>query len=174
VNATLALVRAAIDEPEALGALIGGDVAPGWEGFPDALPALVDSALLTPVSGPHWGSMLFVVPEPRTLVGLGGYYGPPRDGAVEIGYAVAPAFQQRGLATEAARQLVALAFADPAVSSVQAHTMPGPNPSTRVLERLGFECEGVEEDPDEGPVWAWRLTTTAYQAALSPGPPPST
>lgn len=30
--------------------------------------------------------------EPRTLVGWGGFKGAPRDGVVELGYAVAPAW----------------------------------------------------------------------------------
>jgi hypothetical protein len=44
---------------------------------------------------------------------------------------------------------------------VIAHTLPQENPSTRILRRLGFEHVGEAVDPDEGPVWLWRLGRTA-------------
>ena len=50
------------------------------------------------------------VDEPRTLVGLGGFKGPPRDGVLEIGYAVAPDWEGRGIATAATRELLREAF----------------------------------------------------------------
>jgi ribosomal-protein-alanine N-acetyltransferase len=103
------------------------------------------------------GSLFFIEPEARTLVGLGGFKGPPSsDGAVEIGYAIAPAFQGRGLATDAVAQMVRRAFADAAVRAVDAHTLGHVTPSTRVLEKSGFRRIGEAHDPDAGEVWHWR------------------
>ena len=47
------------------------------------------------------------------------------------------------------------ARADPRVERVLAHTLPEANASTAVLERLGFACEGLVTDPEDGPVWRW-------------------
>ena len=44
----------------------------------------------------RWGTRLFVLDDPPALVGWGGFKGPPKDGEVEIGYAVAPSFEGRG------------------------------------------------------------------------------
>lgn len=42
-----------------------------------------------------------------------------------------------------------------------AHTLPEEGPSTSILKRLGFECLGVIEHPEDGPVWKWRETRAA-------------
>jgi RimJ/RimL family protein N-acetyltransferase len=75
---------------------------------------------------------------------------------VEIGYAVAPRFRGRGLATDAVAQMVRRAFADPLVRAVDAHTLGEPNASTRVLEKSNFRKIAELIDPNEGPVWQWR------------------
>ena len=112
----------------------------------------------------RWGPRLFVVDAPRTLVGWGGFKGPPdSDGAVEIGYAIAPAWEGRGVATAAAGALVAEAWATPEVRAVQAHTLsdPGGAASVRVLEKLGFARDGENLDGDVGIVWRFRLDRRA-------------
>ena len=59
------------------------------------------------------------------LVGFGGYKGPPHGGEVEIGYAIAPERQNRGLATAAVRVFVERARLA-GVERVIAHTLPDP------------------------------------------------
>jgi RimJ/RimL family protein N-acetyltransferase len=78
-------------------------------------------------------------------------------GAVEIGYAVAPAWRERGIATAAVRAMLDEGFADPEVRSVIAHTLPGPNASTRVLEKSGFSREAEVIDLEAGTAWRFRL-----------------
>jgi RimJ/RimL family protein N-acetyltransferase len=107
-----------------------------------------------------WGTALFVLDAPRTVCGMGGYKGPPgAEGVVEIGYSIALSMRGRGLATEAARELVRIAFADARVVWVRAHTLAQHNPSTRVLEKVGFRKIGELLDPAEhpDPIWRWRL-----------------
>jgi RimJ/RimL family protein N-acetyltransferase len=89
------------------------------------------------------------------VVGLGGFYGPPADGSVEIGYSVAPAHRGRGHATEAARRWIEIATAR-GVRTVLAHTLAEDNPSTAVLRRLGFRRTDELVDP-EGAIWRWDL-----------------
>jgi [ribosomal protein S5]-alanine N-acetyltransferase len=88
---------------------------------------------------------------------MGGFKGPPSAGAVEIGYAIAPTLQRRGLATAAARQLVERAFADPNVGAVDAHTLAQRNASVRVLEKLGMQRIGEVPDHEHGAIWHWRI-----------------
>lgn len=157
VNGTLALLSAALEGRSALEAQLGASVAEGWEGFPEALPILRATYQRKP-EGQTWGSLFFIEPEGPTLVGFGGFKGSPSpDGVVEIGYAIAPAFRGQGLATDAVTQMVQRAFADVAVRAVDAHTLGHDNPSTRVLQKTGFRKVAEIEDPDDGPIWQWRL-----------------
>jgi RimJ/RimL family protein N-acetyltransferase len=98
----------------------------------------------------------------ETVVGSAGFKGPPDDeGVVEIAYAIVPAREGRGYATEAAASLVAFAFDDPRVRLVRAHTLPAANASTRVLTKCAFTHTGEIVDPDDGPVWRWQRARAA-------------
>jgi RimJ/RimL family protein N-acetyltransferase len=163
VTADLALLDAAVGDHGALGALLGCAVADGWVVFGDALERARDAVAADPASA-RWGTRLFVVDDaPRTLIGWGGFKGPPAAGAVEIGYAIAPAWEGRGVATAVAGALVREAWADPGVTAVLAHTLPGDagdagGASVRVLERNGFVRDGENLDGDVGIVWRFRLS----------------
>lgn len=92
------------------------------------------------------------------VVGSCGYKSPPGpDGIVEIAYGVVPDHQGRGYATEAAKAMVAYAFASGRVRTVRAHTRPEPNASTHVLTKCGFERLGEVVEPDDGLVWRWEI-----------------
>ena len=159
MTCNLALLDAAIDDRAALERSLDCAVADGWFVFPASLQRSRDVLAVDPASA-RWGPRLFVVDAPRTLVGWGGFKGPPDcNGAVEIGYAIAPAWEGRGVATAAAGALVAEAWATPEVRAVQAHTLPGPAgaSSVRVLEKLGFTRDGENLDGDVGVVWRFRL-----------------
>ena len=126
-------------------------VEPGWEGFPDTRHVLLTAAHADiPM---EWKPVLFFA-EDSTLIGTGGWKGPPVDDAVELGYAVAPRHRRQGVATSVVQQLLHHAHARD-VRVVLAHTLAEPNASTRVLERCGFERVAELVDPDEGAVWRW-------------------
>ena len=156
MDGTLELLSAAIEGANALGTLLGVMVAEDWAGFPEALPVIRAGYEKHP-QAQRWGALFFVEPNARALVGLGGFKGPPSaDGVVEIGYAIAPAFQKQGLATDAVAQMLQRAFAEPVIQAVDAHTLGERNGSTRVLEKSGFEKIAEVVDPGEGVVWQWR------------------
>lgn len=152
----LALLDAALAGSEELGrALSGYQVAEGWEGFPEAIPQVRDAVASDPAVT-RWGTRLFLLEEPPTLAGWGGFKGPPADGTVELGYAVAPAVRGRGIAAAAVREMLREAYAADEVVAVVAHTLPEANASTRVLERTGFVLDSEDAEEDGEPVWRWR------------------
>jgi RimJ/RimL family protein N-acetyltransferase len=94
----------------------------------------------------------------NTIIGFCSFTGPPTpEGMVEIAYGIAPGYQRRGYATEAARAIVEYAFASGQVHTIQAHTLPEENVSTRVLLKCGFTLTGEIIHPTDGLVWRWEL-----------------
>jgi len=82
--------------------------------------------------------------SPRTLVGAGGYFGPPdAEGTVEIGYSVLPEWQRRGYASEMVQALLDHAFTFANIKRVIAHTTAANPASISVLLRCGFHAEGA-------------------------------
>jgi RimJ/RimL family protein N-acetyltransferase len=157
VRADVRLLDAAIAGDDALAAALGHPVVPGWATFPEALRRTRDSLA---ADDTPWGPRLFLAGVPPELVGWGGFKGPPRDGVVELGYEIAESHRDRGLATAAARAMVAEAFADDGVTTLIAHTLPEPNASTRVLEKVGFNFEAEARERDT-PVWRFALNRAA-------------
>ena len=94
--------------------------------------------------------------DDKRIVGSAAFKGPPDDdGVVEIAYGIAPGYQGRGLATEAAGALVAFALERVDVTAIRAHTLPENNASGRVLAKNGFHHLGEVTDPEDGLVWRW-------------------
>jgi [ribosomal protein S5]-alanine N-acetyltransferase len=94
--------------------------------------------------------------EEDVVIGAAGFVGPPdAAGVVEIAYGIAPEYQGRGYATEAARALIKFAFADARVQKVIAHTFAATNASTAVLSKCGFHYMGPVEHHADGLVWRW-------------------
>ncbi len=106
----------------------GGEAAAGWYGWYALAHAAQDAD--------------------ATLVGSGGYFGPPGPGGeVEIGYSVLPEHCGRGFATEMVGALVARAFATPGVTCVRAEADDDNVASHVVLERNGFRRAGAGSEP---------------------------
>lgn len=137
---SLEAARAAPHDTERVGELYGVGVPEGWpsEELRDAFPVFVRQLERDPHSF-GWGNWLAIEPEEKMLVGDAGFKGrPDRSGSVEIGYGIAPAYQRRGYATEAARGLLKWAFSNPDVKRVTAECHEDNRASIRVLERLGM------------------------------------
>lgn len=98
----------------------------------------------------------------NVLIGLCGFSGlPTDDGVAEIAYGIAPAYQGKGFATEAAKVLIEFASADPRVKMICAHTLPETNASTRILEKCGFTKAGEAIDQENGlTVWRWERSVS--------------
>ena len=133
-------------------ARFGIPVEPGWLDFPEVLPFALAAA--REHDEDPWGTHLYVDTADGALIGIGGFKGPPTDGEVELGYAIAPGRRQRGLATAVVSVLLRRAAAA-GVTTVTAHTLAEPNASTRVLTKSGFTKTAEIEDPEDGPIWRW-------------------
>jgi len=97
-----------------------------------------------------------LLPKVAQVIGSAGFKGPPDgEGVVEVAYAIVPAWQGKGCATKATRELVAFARNDSRVRLIRAHTLPENNASTRVLTKNGFTKLGEVVDPEDGRVWRW-------------------
>jgi [ribosomal protein S5]-alanine N-acetyltransferase len=126
--------------------MVSGEVSPEYL-------ARLQAATMT---DPWTHGFALVLESSRLVIGMGGFKGPPdAEGVVEIAYGVAPDYQGKGYATEAAQALVDYAFVSGRVRVVRAHTRPTSNASMRVLAKCGFNKIGEVVDPEDGLVWRW-------------------
>ena len=127
----------------------GGRMAAGWYGW---------YAILRATEG-----------QPATLVGAGGFWGPPDvAGTAEIGYSIAADWRGQGLATELVGGLVKQAAHTGMVRRLLAHTLPGNEASQQVLRRNGFVLNNPDTEgrmrfertvePEEPPLASGQLT----------------
>lgn len=150
--ATAAMLRAELEDRARLAELLGVRVPENWppETLVDALPCFLQRVEEAPeLAG--WLMWYLILKDDNgqgpALVGSTGFMGPVGAGrSVETGYSVLPQYQNRGYATEGVGRLVGWAFSHPEVASVVAQAMIEPNPSVRVLTKLGFRCIGEGEE----------------------------
>jgi RimJ/RimL family protein N-acetyltransferase len=133
----LALADTPITSPESL-EMLAGVATKVWAVFPTA-------------------SWLMV--EDGEVVGLCSVTRPPKEGAVDIGYGVAPSRRGRGCAARAIGDIVAWARASADVTALTADTSPANVASQRVLEVNGFVRIGERIDEEDGPLICWRCPT---------------
>jgi [ribosomal protein S5]-alanine N-acetyltransferase len=86
----------------------------------------------------RFGHRLVVERDGSSVIGGVGFFGPPQDGEVEIGYGIVPSRQRRGYATEAVRAMVADVLQIDAVRTVTANVDLDNPASVRVLEKSGL------------------------------------
>ncbi|TGK37556.1 N-acetyltransferase [Leptospira gomenensis] len=111
-----------------------------------------------------FGGYFFIDFETKTLVGNGGFTGPPDAGnSVEIGYEIATEFWNRGYATLAAERLIALAFGEANVFQVKATTLAEENASNRVLKKCGMTFLSEEPNDEFGKVWVFGINRQQFE-----------
>ena len=83
---------------------------------------------------------------PRTLVGTGGFLGPPdAAGTAEISFSLVPAWRGQGLGTELVAGLARQAADTGLVRRLVAHTEADNEAARQVLRRQAFELNGHDE-----------------------------
>ncbi len=170
VPATAEMVRAALLGRSALATALDASVPESWPPEfmnDDALAFTLDRLAEGPAQAGWW--LHFVVLRQddgeRTLIGSGGYAGPPStDGTVEVGYAIVAEHRRKGYASEAVRGLLRHAFASPGVNRVIAETLPALAPSIGVLRNCGFLPDGDRSAPG---VIRFALSRTMYSTTAA-------
>jgi [ribosomal protein S5]-alanine N-acetyltransferase len=167
VPCELSHFEAILNNASQLEQMLGVTITEGWLQFPESMQFGYEYLSANPDAF-GWWTYLFVHAKDKALIGTGGFVGSPDgNGVVEIGYAIAMAYRNRGLATEAALGLVDYAFSQAQITVVDAHTLSEISPSTRVLEKIGMKKIGTAHDRDEGEVWHWRLRREDYEPVSS-------
>lgn len=141
-------------------AMLAGDLRADWApGYPreddlDGVRLVADADA--------WSARHIVRREDGLVVGSIGCFGPPTDGAVEIGYGLVESARGGGLMTDVLGGLCRAIEASGI--RVTAHTEPDNLASARVLARLGFRHVG----DDEGQ-WRWERAGAAGGAGGAVG-----
>ena len=108
-----------------------------------------------------WIGYLTMDAASRMIIGTCAFKGNPnQEGNVEIAYFTFPDHEGKGYATAMAHALIQIALSHPETSGIIAHTLPNPNASTRVLQKVGMQFVGDVFDPEDGPVWRWQYDQT--------------
>lgn len=95
-----------------------------------------------------WNTYYVLRNTDQIIVGSCGFKGAPTSERVEIGYGISAECRNQGIATEAVRALLSLAFASGEVREVLAQVSPTNVASTRVVEKLAFSRNGMQVDKD--------------------------
>lgn len=158
--ADIARLEALLSSTQAFKLVTGFTVAEAFCPFDGALAVSLKAMRKAPHRDrPWWTPRLLILNSAAEVIGLIGFKGPPANNTVEIGYSVAPVYHNRGFATEALRAISGHAMRFCEVRTICAHTLPEVSPSTRVLEKSGFQKVSEVIDPVDGPVWRWERTT---------------
>jgi len=150
VQASNDVLREDLKGAAPLAAALGVEAPPEWPPSEEYDAGAINYMIALQEREPaayDWGFRYIVLRAPRPrLVGCGGYTGPAKEGAIEIGYSVCPTFRRQGIASEATGGLVDHAFRNSDVSRVIAHTFPHLISSVGVLEKNGFRFAGAGQE----------------------------
>ena len=140
ITARLALRPVTADE---VAAVLSGRRRPDWaDDFPAdgdrVIAGLLARTGLPAADARRFGHRLVVERDTGTVVGGAGFFGPPEDGEVEIGYGIVPSRQRRGYATEAVQAMVADILRTDGVHIVTANVDLDNPASIRVLQKSGM------------------------------------
>ena len=126
----------------------------------ESLPVVKDRLRKNPAEA-RWWNWLVVRQDNREAVGSVAFGGQPdATGAVLVGYAMYPAREGNGYATEAVRAMVDWAFAQPGVQIVRALAPVWNTPAVHVAEKVGMRPVGSYEDDEVGEVLIYETVRT--------------
>jgi RimJ/RimL family protein N-acetyltransferase len=139
--------------------------------FSGVLPDVAQQVLHTTkvffqFNGYHQPWVGYLAEENSVATGTCGFKSAPADGRVEIAYMTFPPFEGRGVATRMAAELIRLARQSDPQIIVVAQTLPEPNASNHILQKLGFSRLGTVEQPEDGAVWEWEIVPATVNSIL--------
>jgi [ribosomal protein S5]-alanine N-acetyltransferase len=146
---------------------------------PEQASGLLDLFLRWQAERPRLNYQLAIVERATsTVIGCGGVRSSGFErGVAELGLELASANWGRGLATEAARALLDLAFRGLGLRAIVATSVTQNRRVARLVEKLGFQPTGTPSGPDwlRSRGWSqteWRLTAEQWEP-WPPSPPRS-
>ena len=155
--ASRALLTAELHKPHYFPLLLGAVLPADWPAGQPSREALhqcleqLTAGGRTAAGWYHWYALRKADADaPRTLIGSGGFLGPPDEaGTAEITCCIAAEWRRQGLATELVSGLVAHAAVTGMVRRLVAHAPADAPGAGKVLRRNGFEPMGpaAEEHP---------------------------
>lgn len=126
----------------------------------ESLPVVQDRLRKHPAEA-QWWNWLVVRQDNAEAVGSVAFGGMPDPaGSVLIGYAMYPAREGSGYATEAVQAMVEWAFAQPGVKIVRALAPVWNTPAVHVAEKVGMRPVGSYEDDEVGEVLIYETVRT--------------
>jgi RimJ/RimL family protein N-acetyltransferase len=157
IPSTAELARASRTSHEALESRLGTCVTDEWP--PEVLADVEEMFARGLEAAPHmagWFGWYIVATDraltPRdTLVGSIGAMHPDERGVCMWGYSVLPAFERRGIGSEAAVAFVGWLADQPALRLLRADSFTGNTVSIRILERCAMTCVGPSPDDAAAP-----------------------
>jgi ribosomal-protein-alanine N-acetyltransferase len=111
-------------------------------------------------------AMVLRRPAPAVIGHIGFHDAPDARGALEVGYAVLPAYRRRGYAEEAVRSLFDWARREHGVRRFIASVSPGNAASRGLVGKLGFRQTGSQMDEEDG-------EELVFELDLDSGAPPA-
>ena len=126
--------------------MVNGGTLPWFaEGYPRKDD--IDAAGMAGRGAPEWSVRHVIRRSDGLAVGTIGFFGPPDDGRVEIGYGLVESARRQGLISDAVRVMLAAATA--AGADVIAHTTDDNIASRATLAKFGFTRQDATNDDGE-------------------------
>ena len=148
------LVRVPATGPEAFASRFGAGLGDGAGLIREVADQTLTLYQRVPRDQP-WIGYLTVGAGEVVVGGCGFTSAPTVDGTVEIAYFTLPPMERRGYGTAMASALIEVARKSGLVRQVIAHTLPEPNASSRILQRVGISWAGEIQHPEDGRIWLW-------------------
>ena len=109
----------------------------------------------------------WLIAEDRVVVGMTSFTKRDENDRYEIGYGVAPAYEGRGVMTQALAALLPIVAADGHAGLTAGTSVDNPG-SQRVLEKNGFVRTGTRDDPEDGALITWAIGRTGAGTQCAP------
>jgi ribosomal-protein-alanine N-acetyltransferase len=109
----------------------------------ESLAFVRDYALLRYREGTPEPYAVTLISDSRPIGSCGVFWASQPNRTMELGYWLAEPCWGKGIAVEASRAVIGMAFRDYEPERIQARVIVGNTASSRVLEKLGFHHEGI-------------------------------
>ncbi|MBX0291738.1 GNAT family N-acetyltransferase [Hymenobacter sp. HSC-4F20] len=156
IAASRALLTAELTKPQYFPMLLGATLPQHWppgHHTEEAMRYFLEQLTAGGRTAAGWYSWYAILRAENegvrnTLIGVGGFHGPPQNGTVALSFSVADDWRGRGLGSELVAGLVRHVADTGLVRQLTARTAPANTASQRILERNRFEPTAPAPDAE--------------------------